>query len=212
MILSELYKSNKEEYWNVITHGVPIPLAIGCFFYLLLQTSPGEDNLEYIGVLLFGLSSILVYLFSMLYHYHWNKPYRSVLRTVDHISIFYLIAGSYSPFTLIVFEPEAGWRLFVLVWGLAFLGTIFKFFFTGKYENLSLFLYVALGWLVLIEYDAFLVATAGSTLSLLMAGGILYCIGVLFYVKDSLRYNHAIWHVFVVAANFCHFLAVDKLV
>jgi len=206
--LNNVRRQNDEEFWNIITHGVAIILSFICFLILLSRTALASNDFKLVSVILFGLSSLFVYIASTVYHYNWDKPLRKIFRTIDHISIFYLIAGSYSPFMLVTFDADKGWRLFIIVWVVAFCGTVFKIFFTGKYENFSLFLYVALGWTVLLEYEEFVSSTPSTTFNLLLAGGLLYCVGVVFYRLDKIKYNHAIWHVFVVAANLLHFMAV----
>lgn len=178
---------------------------------LLSRTSISNGDFKFVSVLIFGLSSIFVYIASSLYHYNWDKPFRKIYRTLDHIFIYYLIAGSYTPFMLITFDSDKGWKLFLAVWVVAFIGTLFKFFFTGKYEKFSVFFYVGMGWMILLEFKEFLRSTPDITFYLLLIGGLLYCIGVGFYLRDKLRYNHAIWHVFVMAGNFMHFAAVYSI-
>ncbi len=204
-------EKNNEEYWNILTHGLGVILSFIGIFYLLSNTKLDDTDFKLTSILLFGFSSIVVYITSTLYHYNWNSPYRSIFRTADHISIFFLIAGSYSPFLLITFTEETGWRLFIIIWLMAFVGSIFKFFFTGKYEIFSLAFYVAMGWTVLIEFKEFMDTTPELTFYLLIAGGAMYCIGVFFYRLDNMKYNHAIWHVLVCCANFLHFYAVATI-
>lgn len=204
-------KINNEEYWNILTHGIAAILSIIGLVYMLYSIEIGEANFKFISIILFGCSSIIVYITSTLYHYNWDKPFRAIYRTADHISIFFLIAGSYSPFLLITFDEDIGWRMFIIIWVMAFLGSIYKFFFTGKYETFSLFFYIGMGWTVLLEYKEFVATTPTQTFYLLLAGGIAYCVGVFFYKLDNMKYNHAIWHLFVCLANFLHFMAVCSI-
>lgn len=204
-------ENNPEEYWNIVTHGIGIILSFIGLAILLTKCTLGETDFKFVSVLLFGSSSVFVYMASTFYHYNWNKPFRSIYRTLDHITIYYLIAGSYSPFLLITFNEDIGWRLFIIIWTMAFIGTIFKLFFTGKYETLSLIFYVAMGWIVLLEYKEFLETTPDDTLYLILLGGLLYCIGIVFYKMEKIKFNHAIWHLFVIFANFLHFCAVYSI-
>lgn len=178
------------------------------FIFLLSKTSLVDHDYKFISVLIFCLSSIMVYASSTTYHYNWNKPSRNTYRTIDHIMIYYLIAGTYTPFMLITFDPEKGWVLFMIVWVIAFLGTIFKFFYTGKFHKLSMTLYILLGWTILLEFQEFIASTPKFAFNFLMAGGLLYTVGVIFYAKQSWHFNHVKWHLFVMGGNFCHFLAV----
>jgi len=210
-LFKEIKNQNIEEYWNIITHVAGTSLATLGLLLLLSVNDTVTDGFKFVSVLVFGLSSIFVYAASSLYHYNWDKPFRKLYRTLDHIFIFYLIAGSYTPFMLITFDKEKGWILFLAVWIVAFIGTLFKFFFTGKYEILSVLFYVGMGWMILLEFKEFMSSTPADTFHLLIGGGIMYCIGVVFYLKDSLKFNHAIWHVFVMMGNFLHFGAVYSI-
>lgn len=179
---------------------------------LLLSKVNTQGTSTFISILIFGFSSMLVYFTSSLYHYNWSSSRKQFYRTLDHISIYFLIAGSYTPFILIIFPEEIRSKMMMIIWGLAFAGTIFKLFNTGKFENLSLLFYILMGMTVLIELKAFASSTPSITLSFIIAGGILYLIGVIFYKWKQLRFNHAIWHCFVVLANMSHFSALYTIV
>ena len=137
MTLRQIRQQNTEEYWNILTHGIGIPITAIVMIYMLIDIQPGFDK-KLMSILLMGFSSMLVYTTSTLYHYYWDKSYIQRLRTIDHISIYFLIAGSYTPFLLFLFDHETGGTLLKIIWGLAAFGTIYKLFYTGKYENLSL--------------------------------------------------------------------------
>lgn len=206
MILGRLYLENKEEYWNVVTHAVGfIAAAIST---LILMGKCKVNTIAGGSVIFFGMSALLVYTTSVIFHLHWNKPSRKLYQTIDHISIFYLIAGTYTPFLLIALDSEVGMRLLIIVWSIALFGTLYKVFYTGRHENFSLILYVVMGWTCLLEYQAFVETLSYRTLFLLAAGGLLYLIGIIFFRKEQMRYNHSIWHVFVIMANLAHFAAV----
>lgn len=130
------------------------------------------------------------------------------LRVADHCAIFLLIAGTYTPFTLVSLRGPWGWTLFGLVWGLATLGIVLKLFFTGRFTLASTLLYVALGWMILIAYGPMMRALPTTTLGWLLAGGLLYTAGTVFYLSRKIPYAHGIWHVFVLGGSTCHFVAV----
>lgn len=211
MPLQQLREKNIEEYWNVITHAIGFVLALIGMVILLRKADIGSSDFRFVSVVIFALSCMLMYAMSTLYHLYWDKAYVHHLRTLDHISIYYVIAGSYTPFLMITFEAETGWRMLLIIWVLAFLGTIFKLFFIGKFENLSLAFYILMGWTVLFEYQVFMNTTPYNTILLIAIGGLLYLIGVVFYKLKRLKFNHAYWHLFVIAANGAHFLAVYSI-
>jgi len=211
MLFGNIYQKSKEEYWNIITHLLGLVISVVAMIYLLLTIREQANDFKFVSIIIFCLSSIVVYGASCLYHYNAFTSYKKTLRILDHISIFYLIAGSYTPFLLITFPDAAGWKMMKIIWGLALLGTLFKLFFTGKYHNLSLVFYVLMGWVVLLDFDTFIQTTPNPTMYLIMLGGAFYMIGVVFYRMHQIRYNHVIWHLFVVAANVCHLCAVVSI-
>lgn len=161
-----------------------------------------------VTVSVFGGSMLLLYLASALYHACTDHPTKHRLRVLDHVAIYGLIAGTYTPFCLILIGGAWGWSLFGVVWGLAVAGTIFKLYCVGKYDGLSTAAYVAMGWLVLVAAQPFMERLPGGAIGWLLAGGVAYTAGVIFYRWDKLPFNHAIWHVFVLAGSACHFMAV----
>ncbi len=211
MSLRQLRQQNNEEYWNVLTHGIGVPITVAFMIFMLLAIQPGFDK-RLMSILLMSFSSMLVYITSTLYHYYWDKSYRPRLRTIDHISIYFLIAGTYTPFLLFLFDQETGGTLLKNIWGLALFGTIYKLFCTGKYENFSLSFYILMGCTIFLEYSHFVLNTPSHTLKLVTIGGLLYLVGVIFYRLKRIKYNHAIWHLFVLAANLFHFAAIYTLI
>ena len=210
MLLVKLRQENIEEYWNVVTHGIGVILTLIGSSYLLSLTNVGSQNYHFPAVVIFSVSMLMVYSSSVLYHYNHGKPFQKVYRTIDHICIYYLIAGTYTPFLLISYPEQIGWNLLMLLWFLAFLGSLFKFFYTGRYEKFSVFLYLLLGWFVLVDLNTFLDSVQTNTLYLSIAGGLLYSIGVIFYVRKR-RMDHTLWHVFVLLGNACHYFAVVSI-
>ena len=210
MNLNSIHQQNEEEYWNILTHGIGIPISVGVMTYMLIVLNPGID-VKLLAILLMGLSSMIVYTTSTLYHFCWDKPYRSILRTIDHISIYFLIAGTYTPFLLFLYQDETGGDLLKVIWGLAIMGTLYKLFYTGKFENFSLAFYILMGCTIFLDYETFVNNTPDDTLRLVTIGGLMYLVGVIFYRWKKLRFNHSIWHIFVLVANLFHFAAVYTL-
>jgi hemolysin III len=199
--------SKREEFYNVITHGLGIILAIIAFIILLLfdhEKSPYSK----LGIALYTFSMLFLYLASTLYHAISHLKWKRILRKMDHIGIYLLIAGTYTPVTLISLVNRNGWLLFVIVWGIALLGTVLKIFFTGKYEKISLLLYLAMGWLIIFDIKNVIELQSSLGLTFLALGGLFYTFGTIFYAMEKIPYNHAIWHCFVLGGSVSHFLFI----
>lgn len=195
-----------EEIANAITHGLGLALAIAAIPVLVMHA---QGAAAVVGVVAFGATAVLSYLVSTLYHAIPHVRAKAVLRWLDHASIYLFIAGSYTPFTLTVLRGAWGWSLFGLVWGLALLGLLFKALGTERFPRLSTFLYLAMGWVVLIAIHPLWNAMPADGLLWLFAGGVAYSAGVIFFILDQrVRYAHSVWHVFVLAGSVCHFFAV----
>jgi hemolysin III len=160
------------------------------------------------SVIVYGLSIILLFLASTCYHAITASKRKHYFRVADHISIYLLIAGTYTPVLLIAIPNGLGWILFWVVWGIAAFGLILKLFFTGRFERFSTFLYLAMGWLAIIPYSELTTALDSKALTLLISGGVAYTVGVLFYAVEKIPYNHFIWHLFVLGGASCHFFMV----
>jgi hemolysin III len=197
-----------EEAASMLTHAIGGILAIAALTTLVLFGIGAHDPRRIAAVSVYGASLVVMYFASTTYH--WVKSPRSkrVLKIVDHASIYLLIAGTYTPILLIAIRGAWGWSLFGVVWGLAGSGVILKLFFVDRFEPLSVSLYVLMGWLVLIGAKPLFAAIPSSGIGWLFAGGISYTGGVAFFFWDRLPFNHAIWHLFVIAGSVCHFLAV----
>ena len=200
--------TRREEYANIGTHAVGVVFSIAALVLMVLYAAKNGDPYFIVAVSIFGATLILLYLMSTLYHSVQHPKVKHVFRVFDHACIYLLIAGSYTPFTLVTLRGGWGWTLFGLTWGLAFCGIMFKVFFTKRFSILSTLMYIALGWLVVIAIKPVVGAVPTGGLAWLLAGGLLYTFGVLFYVWRRIPYHHAIWHLFVMAGSFCHFLAV----
>ena len=199
--------TKKEELWNTISHGLGILLGIAGLVLLLVFDS-GKSSYSTFSILLYAISVIVLYSASTLYHAISNVKWRPVLRTFDHISIYLLIAGTYTPVALISLVHESGWTLFWTVWGIAAVGTFLKIFFTGKFEIISLLLYLVMGWLIAFDFSSVMAVQSTLGIALLALGGAFYTVGILFYVVQKIPYNHAIWHGFVLAGSIFHFFFI----
>ena len=203
-------QSKHEEYLNALTHGFGIILSI--FGVILLFLNYDTSKLDFFYVLIYGLSLITLYSASTLYHIVQHKPYKKLLRKFDHISIYILISGTYTPVCVSVLKDSNGFLILGLVWGLTLIGLILKIFFTGKFEKISLLLYLLMGWLIVIDIQTFYNAVDALELWFLILGGVFYTVGVLFYVMHKLKYHHVIWHIFVLLGSFFHYLMIYHII
>jgi hemolysin III len=196
-----------EEKLNAWSHGLGVGLGIAALVLMLLgvdQTNP----FGLFSVIVYGLSIILLFLASTCYHAITSSKRKHYFRVADHIGIYLLIAGTYTPVLLIAIPNGLGWILFWVVWGIAAFGLVLKLFFTGRFERFSTFLYLAMGWLAIIPYADLTTALDAKALALLIGGGVAYTVGVLFYAIEKIPYNHFIWHLFVLGGASCHFFMV----
>ena len=200
-------QSNKEEFWNSLTHFTGMILTLIGVPFLIAQNSD-LTKLELFSLLFFQFGLLFMYTSSTLYHYVQNIRIKKVLRVVDHISIYYLIAGSYAPVCLITLRDHSGIEIFLIVISLMLLGTLFKIFFTGKFEKLSLYLYLLMGWLIVIKIDELINLINIRGLLLVVASGLLYTIGTYFYSSKTIKYSHSIWHLFVLGGSVTHYFFV----
>lgn len=200
-------QSNKEEFWNSLTHFTGIILTLIGMPFLLTQNSD-LTKLELFSLLFFQFGLLFMYTSSTLYHYVQNIRIKKALRAVDHISIYYLIAGSYAPVCLITLRDHSGIEIFLIVISLMLLGTLFKIFFTGKFEKFSLYLYLLMGWLIVIKIDELINLINFRGLLLVVASGLLYTIGTYFYSSKTIKYSHSIWHLFVLGGSLTHYFFV----
>ncbi|MCB1614172.1 MAG: hemolysin III family protein [Xanthomonadales bacterium] len=197
-----------EEWLNALTHGVGAVVALAAGAVLITLASIYGDRWAVIGASVYSASLLLLYLASTLYHAVAHVPTKAKLKIFDHCMIYVLIAGTYTPFTLTSLRGPWGWTLFGLIWGLAIAGIVFKLYFTGRFKWLSTGIYIAMGWLVVIAIDPVMRALPQSAFAWLLAGGIAYTAGTVFYMSRRLPYAHAIWHGFVIVGSVCHFAAV----
>ena len=197
-----------EEIANSVTHGVGVVLSIGGLAVLTAFASVLGNTWHIVSCSIFGATLILMYAASTLYHSIQLPRVKSILQTIDHSVIFLLIAGTYTPFTLVNLRGAWGWTLFGVVWALAIIGIIFQVTKLRKWPLISLALYVGMGWVVVFATKPLLAAMAPGGLLLLLLGGLSYTVGIVFYVWRRLPYHHAIWHIFVLAGSAFHFFAI----
>lgn len=197
-----------EEIANSITHGIGAGFSVLGLVVLVVLASKLGDPWKIVSSSIFGASLFILYLSSTLYHSFSGPRIKKALQVLDHSAIFIVIAGSYTPFTLVTLRGAWGWSLFGVVWGLAVGGIVLKIFTTGKLQVLSLTIYIVMGWLAIIAAKPLVTNLEMSGLILVVAGGLAYTAGVVFYVWEKLPYNHMIWHLFVLGGSICHFFAV----
>ena len=201
--------SDIEERANAITHGLGVVLGVVGLILLLIRAFDYQaDMLTIISMTVYGSSIILLFLASTLYHSITTEKAKRLLKTLDHCAIYLLIAGSYTPFLLVGLRTPLAMGLMAVIWGIALVGIIMKIAFVYRFKRLSLFIYLAMGWLSLIVVYQLAMNIDIGGLVLLAVGGVIYSLGVIFYVAKRIPYNHAIWHLFVLAGCACHFFAI----
>lgn len=197
-----------EEVWNGITHGIGTALSIAGLTLLVVLAAVYGDSWRVVSFSIYGSTLVLLYLASTLYHSIQIPKVKRVLQVLDHAAIYLLIAGSYTPFLLVNMRGKLGWTLFGVVWGLAILGIALRTIFVGRFEKLAVVGYVLMGWLMVVGFKEMQLAIPPGGVNLIIAGGVTYTVGVIFFAWRKIPYNHAIWHLFVMGGSICHFLAM----
>lgn len=201
-------RQQREESASAITHAVAAVAALAAGVVLVARAAVQGDGWQLASAIVFATSLLLLYLASTLYHSARDPLLKRRLKVLDHCAIYLLIAGTYTPFTLVSLRGPVGWGLFAAIWTLALSGVVFKLFYTGRFRGLSTVVYVAMGWLVLVAIKPVLGALDAWTFGWLAAGGVFYTAGTLFYHRRSIPYSHAIWHLFCIAGSASHYIAV----
>ena len=200
--------SKNEELVNSVTHGIGIALSLAALVVLVAYAGLQGDTWKIVSFSIYGFSLVLLYTASTLYH-SFNAPkLKHYLKVFDHAAIYLLIAGTYTPFLLVLLRNNYGWMMFSVIWSLALVGILFKLFFVHRFQILSIIIYLLMGWLVVIAFKPMIDHVPEGGLYWLLAGGISYSIGVVFYIWKRIPYHHAIWHLFVLGGSICHFFAV----
>jgi hemolysin III len=197
-----------EEIANSITHGIGVVLAIAALGVLVIFSGRTGNIWHIVSVCVYGTTLILLYTASTLYHSIQHPRAKSILQILDHSAIFLLIAGTYTPFTLVSLRGPWGWSLFGVIWGLAVVGMLFQLLNLKHWRTASVILYICMGWAVIVAIKPLIANVATGGVVFLVLGGIAYTSGVLFYKQKRLKYNHAVWHLFVLAGSILHFFAI----
>ncbi|MCF6308503.1 MAG: hemolysin III family protein [Flavobacteriaceae bacterium] len=201
-----------EEKLNVYSHGLGLLLSIAALVLLVVKASIDGSPWRIVSFSIFGVSMIVLYTASTVFHNAKDPIIRKRLNIFDHASIYVLIAGSYTPFTLVTLNGTLGWVLFGISWGIAITGIILKLFYTGKYEKASTIAYVLMGWMIVFAIKPLIANLASEGLLWLVWGGISYTVGAVLYSINKLKFNHIIFHIFVLIGSFCHFMVVYSYV
>jgi len=202
------YYSPIEESINIISHAIGLILSIVALVLLVRHANLHGNAWHVVSFAIFGLSLISLYAASTLYHSAKKPGLRRRLRIVDHATIYILIAGTYTPFALVTLNGPSGWMLFGVSWGMALTGIILKLFHTGKYNLISTLMYVFMGWIIVFAIKPLINNLSSDGLFWLVAGGMAYTTGAILYSIKKIKFNHAIFHLFVLLGSFCHFVAV----
>ena len=200
--------SQLEEKINITTHAIGFILSIVALVLLCTRASLHGDVWHVVSFVIFGASLLVLYMASTFYHSAKKKKLRSRLRVIDHASIYVLIAGTYTPFTLVTLKGPTGWAIFGISWGLALTGIIIKLFFTGKYNLISTLMYIFMGWIIIFAIKPLISKLSSDGLLWLVAGGMSYTIGAIIYSIKKIKFSHAFFHILVLIGSGCHFVSV----
>jgi len=200
--------SEQEERLNIATHAFGLALSLAALPLLVVRASLYGNAWHIVSFSIFGASLVILYAASTLYHSANKARLRKRLNILDHATIYVLIAGTYTPFTIVTLNGTIGWVIFGISWGLALTGVILKLFFTGRYNLLSTIMYVLMGWVIVFAIKPLVNNLPTEGLIWLFAGGISYTVGAILYSLQKIKFNHAIFHVFVLIGSFCHFISV----
>jgi len=196
-----------EEQLNAVTHAFGALLGIAALV-LLIVFDANKTAWSLFSVIVYGISIILLFTASTLFHSVKREKLKQLFRIIDHISIYFLIAGTYTPVLLITLESSMGWTLLWVVWGIAAFGVVLKLFFTGRFNIFSTLLYLLMGWLIVFDVSTFSGLLDYNAVLLLIFGGMSYTVGIIFYMVEKIPFHHVIWHLFVLAGAICHFFMI----
>lgn len=209
--MEQKFYSKGEEIANAITHGIGTLLAIAALVLLIVFAAIDGTAWYVVSFSIFGATLVILYLESTLYHSLTGHRVKRLFRKFDHMSIYLLIAGTYTPFCLTVLRGALGWTIFGIIWASAVTGIVLKAFYTGKRDKLSTALYIVMGWMVLIAIKVLYTRMTFNGFIFLVIGGILYTVGAFFYSNNKIFFNHSIWHLFVMGGSVFHFFSVMSL-
>ena len=200
-----------EEKLNALTHGIGAVLGVVALI-LLIKYNAHKTPWSLFSVIVYGISIIVLFTASTLYHSVIKEKQKHIFRIIDHISIYVLIAGTYTPVCLITLDQSFGWPMFWVVWGIALFGVVLKIFFTGRFELFSTLLYLVMGWLIVFDFTSLSDGIGSDGVLFLFAGGLSYTIGIIFYAIQKIPYNHVIWHLFVLSGAVFNFFMIFNYV
>lgn len=210
--MSKREQTSKEELANAVSHGFGLVLGLIAIPFLLMKAMENGRFSALIAAMAFALGILMVYTSSTLYHAAKNKKLKNRLQVLDHISIYFLIAGSYTPMVLAVLPKNQAIIFLSILWGSVLIGTFFKLFFTGRFKILSAAIYLMMGWLAVFFINDILEKISFQNLAWIGLGGLCYTIGVYFYMKSNKPYYHSIWHIFVLGGTISHFVVVYQVI
>ncbi len=197
-----------EEICNSVTHGIGALISISGLVLLIVFSAMYGNVNHIVSCTIFGTALVLLYTASTLYHSLKKPKLKHIFKIFDHSCIYVLIAGTYTPFLLVTISGAVGWTMLIIVWSLAVVGILFKIFFIYRFKIISTIAYILMGWIIIFAIKPLFHALPGGGLALLISGGLAYTFGTIFYAWNRLPFNHAIWHLFVLAGSVCHFFAV----
>ena len=211
--MNRTHQTDTEERFNAISHGIAALASTVGFVLLVMLGNSSELSFTLFSAIVFGVSLVLLYTFSTIYHGARNEKTKKVFQILDHCGIYLLIAGTYTPVLLVSIGGTTGWVIFGVQWTVALIGIVIKIFYTGKYDLISTLMYAVMGWMIVIRWQDLVDAIPGPALTLLVAGGISYTAGIVFYLLDTrMKYLHFVWHLFVMAGSVLHFIMIVKYV
>ena len=204
----EITESREEEIANAVLHGLGAVMGLATLVVLVVLSVLNGTAVNIVTSAIFGASLVLLYLSSPLYHAFTCRRAKQFFELMDHAAIYLLIAGTYTPFALVTLGGAWGWSMFGVVWGLAVAGIVVQVIFPGRFRGLMTALYIAMGWVVVVAGRPLLAALEPAGIAWLVAGGVVYSVGVFFYYKKRFPFSHAVWHVFVLGGSVCHIIAI----
>jgi len=207
------HQTNTEEWFNTISHGMTALAAIVGFVILVMLGNSSEKCCTLFSSMIYGLSLVSLYTFSTLYHGLRNEKAKRIFHILDHCGIYLLIAGTYTPVLLVSIGGTTGWVIFGVQWTIALIGIVMKIFYTGKFDKISTLIYAIMGWMIVIKWQELVHSIPSAALNLIIAGGISYTLGIVFYLIDTrIKFSHFIWHLFVISGSLLHYIMIVKYV
>jgi len=201
-------QSSSEEIANSITHGIGAGLSIAALVLLIVYSSIYGGIWHVVSFSIYGATLVILYISSTLYHSFRNPRLKHIFHILDHSCIFLLIAGTYTPFTLVTLRGNGGWWIFGVIWGLAISGIVLKAFFINKFRKLSVVIYIAMGWIIMFAMRPLIHNLPGMGLMWLLIGGLCYTGGIFFYAYKKIPFGHSLWHLFVLGGSISHFFSI----